>query len=162
MKRTLTVFSVIFIVFLIITTSALCETWEVKKTHDNLDNVYDIAQVKNNEGFVFTVEEGFYTIGTLITPNKNVAASMDRQIIKFQIDNYEIERKTPQYRSNGREIDIGLSEKNIKRMAKGQVVKISYYKKTGELIDIKFDLNGSCISLFKIFDSPRFFSCHNE
>ena len=162
MKKKLIALSVFFFVVFIFSNPAFCEKWEVKKSRDNLGSVCEVAQVKNSEGYIFTVEEGFYTIGTITIPNKFGSASMDEQIVMFQIDNYGIKRKTPQFHSNGKEIDIELNEEDIKRMAKGKVVKISYYKKGGKLINIKFDLNGSCIALSRIFDSPRFFSCKND
>jgi hypothetical protein len=170
MKTNLKALSALLLVFLIFPNLVLCEKWEVKKTRDNLGNVYDIAQVKNNEGYIFTVEAGFYTLGILVIPKQYNSAYIVRKgetfsegkTVNFQVDNNDIERKTTQILSNGKEINIDLTEEDIKRIAKGQVINLGYYEKSGELIKIKFDLNGACIALSSIFEAPRFFSCKND
>ena len=162
MKTNLKVLLVLFTYFTILPNNTFGENWEVKKVCDKLGNNYEVAEENNSEGFVFAIDNGFYIIGTIIIPNNHDVASLDKEVVKFQIDNQNIEAKKAQFHSNGKEIDISLNEEDIKELAHGQIVRIKYYCKHGWTDFINFNLQGACIALSSISDSSSEFLCNTK
>jgi len=122
------------------------EQWEVVKFENSRGYVQPIAQVKNELGFGFMIsgtEKDVARTASLAIPYHYHPISGEGQFIKFQVDDYKMQKKAYILELNGYGAVFYLFKEDIQQLKKGRKLKMSYYGVRGWSGAISFDLNGS-------------------
>ena len=128
--------------------------WKVDTIENSKGYIQPIAQVKNKFGFTFMVsvnEKGEKTAGLVIPPQYHRIAG-NSVFIKFQVDDYQMQRKTFNMESEGYGANFYLSKKDIHQIKQGHTLKIKYLREIGWSGTIRFDLKDSRKTISYIFN----------
>jgi hypothetical protein len=162
MKKNLTCFAVLIVLLAGCIKTSVGEknvfdagTWKVATMENSSGYIQPITRVRNKFGFILVIyinKKGEKTAG-LVIPSKYYRIADNAVLIQFQVDDYQMQRKTFNMELEGHGANFYLTKKDIRQIKRGYKIKINYLSEIGWSETISFDLTNSHKSISYIFNN---------